>query len=103
MRIFANNKVVAKIDPVRPALAPLNTVVGPSTAPYRKPANLTRKASRNAIGVCLVTPDCSLTEQEVRDRANNAAAFAKDQGRNRIATYAGPNLEPGQLKIVAGG
>jgi diguanylate cyclase (GGDEF)-like protein len=54
-----------------------------------------------SIGACLVGPDCFLTNEEVRDRANRAAAYAKDQGRNRVATYKGDLFRPGDLYVAA--
>jgi diguanylate cyclase (GGDEF)-like protein len=54
-----------------------------------------------SIGVCFAEPDCPLTDRELRDRANQAKKFAKEQGKNCIATYPGPRLAPGELQIVA--
>jgi diguanylate cyclase (GGDEF)-like protein len=53
-----------------------------------------------SIGVCLAEPDCPLTDRELRDRANLAKKFAKDHGKNRIATYEGPRLLPDELRVV---
>ncbi|MDZ4796957.1 MAG: GGDEF domain-containing protein [Bryobacteraceae bacterium] len=50
-----------------------------------------------SIGMCVVESDCPLTDRELRDRANQAKQFAKEQGRNCIATYKGnPRLIPTQ-------
>ena len=48
----------------------------------------------------LAEPDCPLTDRELRDRANHAKKFAKDHGKNRIATYEGPRLVPEDLRVV---
>ena len=53
-----------------------------------------------SIGVCVVEPDCSLTDRELRDRASLAKQHAKDSGRNRIATYKGPRLIKPELEVV---
>ena len=42
-----------------------------------------------SIGMCVLGPDCFLTEREAEERANRAKNYAKQQGRNRIATYRG--------------
>jgi hypothetical protein len=47
-----------------------------------------------------VEADCSLTDRELRDRASLAKKFAKDQGRNCIATYKGPRLIQQELEVV---
>ena len=52
------------------------------------------------IGLCIVGSDCPLTDRELRDRANQAKKFAKDKGKNRIATYAGPRFVPQELQVV---
>jgi diguanylate cyclase (GGDEF)-like protein len=54
-----------------------------------------------SIGLCIVGPDCYLTDRELLGRANQAAKFAKDQGRNRIATYNGVRFLPGELEVVS--
>jgi diguanylate cyclase (GGDEF)-like protein len=53
-----------------------------------------------SVGVCCAEPDCPLTDRELRDRANQAKKFAKDHGKNRIATYEGPRLVPEELRVV---
>ena len=53
-----------------------------------------------SIGVCTVEPDCPLTDRELRERANQAKKFAKDQGKNCIATYDGPRFVPQELRVV---
>ncbi len=45
-----------------------------------------------SIGACLAGPDCPLTDRELRDRANDAKKFAKENGKNCIATYEGAQL-----------
>jgi diguanylate cyclase (GGDEF)-like protein len=53
-----------------------------------------------SIGLCVVEGDCPLTDRELRDRANRAKQFAKDQGRDRIATYAGQRFTDEELQVV---
>lgn len=53
-----------------------------------------------SIGVCLVEPDCPLTHRELRDRASQAKHFAKEKGKNCIATYEGPRFVREELRIV---
>jgi len=53
-----------------------------------------------SIGVCCAGPDCPLTDRELRDRANQAKKFAKDHGKNCIATYEGQRLMPDELRVV---
>ncbi|HYT89830.1 MAG TPA: GGDEF domain-containing protein, partial [Gemmataceae bacterium] len=53
-----------------------------------------------SIGLCIVEPDCPLTDRELRDCASQAKKFAKDHGRNCIATYKGPRLIQLELEVV---
>ncbi len=53
-----------------------------------------------SIGICLAEPDCPLTDRELLERANQAKKFAKDNGKNCIATFEGPLLVPGELRVV---
>jgi hypothetical protein len=48
----------------------------------------------------IVEPDCPLTDRELRDRASQAKKFAKDHGRNCIATYKGPRFLQQELEVV---
>jgi hypothetical protein len=54
-----------------------------------------------SIGLCIVEPDCPLTDRELRDRASEAKKFAKDHGRNCIATYQGTRFAQQDLKVVS--
>ena len=54
-----------------------------------------------SIGLCVADPDCPLTDRELRDKANQAEAFAKKAGRNCIATYRGTQFEPEELYVAA--
>jgi diguanylate cyclase (GGDEF)-like protein len=54
-----------------------------------------------SMGLCIVDPECPLTDRELRDRASQAKKFAKEQGKNRIATYEGPRFIEAELGIVA--
>jgi len=53
-----------------------------------------------SIGVCSAQPNCSLTDRELRDRANDAKKFATDKGKNCIAVKGGPGLVSQGLQIV---
>lgn len=53
-----------------------------------------------SIGVCIAEPDCPLTDRELRDRASLAKKFAKDQGKDRIATYSGSRFTPQELVVA---
>ncbi len=53
-----------------------------------------------SIGLCIVDPDCPLTDRELLDRANKAKEFAKNQGKNRIATYATVRMNEGELHLA---
>jgi GGDEF domain-containing protein len=53
-----------------------------------------------SIGLCIVEPDCPLTDRELRDRANQAEKFAKEGGRNCIATYKGSRFLQEELEVV---
>jgi GGDEF domain-containing protein len=53
-----------------------------------------------SIGVCMAGPDCPLTDRELRDRANLAKKFAKDHGKNCLATYEGARFVPEELRVV---
>ena len=57
-------------------------------------------AATVSVGACFAGPDCPLTDRELRDRANQAKKFAKDHGKNCIATYAGPRLIAAELRVV---
>ncbi|MCI0455485.1 MAG: GGDEF domain-containing protein [Gemmataceae bacterium] len=54
-----------------------------------------------SIGLCIVEPDCPLTDRELRDRASQAKQFAKDRGRNCVATYTGPRFSLSELGVVS--
>ena len=54
-----------------------------------------------SIGLCVADADCPLTDRELLDRANRAKQFAKQSGKNCIATYGGPRFIDRELKIVA--
>jgi diguanylate cyclase (GGDEF)-like protein len=53
-----------------------------------------------SIGLCVVDGACPLTDRELRDRASRAKQFAKDQGRDRIATYRGQRFTDEELQVV---
>lgn len=53
-----------------------------------------------SIGMCCLPPDCFLTDREAESRANAAKNFAKEHGKNRIASYRGSLFRPDDLFIV---
>lgn len=53
-----------------------------------------------SIGMCVVTPECFLTEREIEERANRAKNYAKSGGRNRIATYRGQIFQDDDLYVA---
>ena len=57
--------------------------------------------ARPHLGLCVADPDCALTDRELRERANRAEAFAKQAGRNCIATYRGGQLVDDELYVAA--
>jgi diguanylate cyclase (GGDEF)-like protein len=54
-----------------------------------------------SIGLCIVEPDCPLTDRELRDRASQAKQFAKKNGKNRIATVEEPHFVAKELEVVS--
>jgi len=54
-----------------------------------------------SIGLCVVEADCSLTDRELRDRASQAKQFAKEHGKNCIATFRGPRFTADELTVVS--
>ncbi len=54
-----------------------------------------------SIGLCIVEADCPLTDRELLARANQAKQFAKEHGRNCIATFKGPRFTPDELIVVS--
>jgi diguanylate cyclase (GGDEF)-like protein len=54
-----------------------------------------------SIGLCVAEADCPLTDRELRERANRAEAFAKQAGRNCIATYRTAQLADADLYVAA--
>jgi diguanylate cyclase (GGDEF)-like protein len=53
-----------------------------------------------SIGLCEIHADLPLTEREIEERANVAKNFAKDQGKDRVATYGNEQLLHGDLRIL---
>lgn len=54
-----------------------------------------------SIGLCIADANCSLTDRELLDRANRAKQFAKQSGKDCIATYDGPRFIDRELKVVS--
>jgi diguanylate cyclase (GGDEF)-like protein len=46
-----------------------------------------------SIGYCLVEPDCYLTNRDIEKKANDAKNFAKNNGKDCIATYKNKEFE----------
>ena len=55
-----------------------------------------------SVGLVCVGADCHLTNRELLGKASKAKAFAKSNGRNRIATYSTPFLGEAELRIAGG-
>ena len=53
-----------------------------------------------SIGLCIADAVCPLTDRELLDRANRAKQFAKQNGKNCIATYAGTRIIDSELHVV---
>jgi diguanylate cyclase (GGDEF)-like protein len=71
----------------------------------RKLANLAypdvKEKTTVSIGLCVVDSDCLLTDRELLGRANRAKQFAKEKGKNCIATYNGPRFIEEELELVS--
>jgi len=53
-----------------------------------------------SIGLCAADSDCPLTDRELLDRANRAKQFAKECGKNRIASYQGSRFIDQELDVA---
>lgn len=53
-----------------------------------------------SIGLCVADRDCFLTDEELLQKAEQAMDFAKKQGRDRIAGYAGKLFDANDLQIL---
>lgn len=53
-----------------------------------------------SIGLCVVDPDCPFTDRELLERANRAKQFAKQNGKDCIATYRGPRYIAQELAVI---
>ncbi|HTS74750.1 MAG TPA: GGDEF domain-containing protein [Bryobacteraceae bacterium] len=56
-----------------------------------------------SIGLIIAGADCFLTDQGVRDRANRAMLYAKNRGKNCIATFSGDSYRDEQPHILGAG
>jgi diguanylate cyclase (GGDEF)-like protein len=54
-----------------------------------------------SIGFCTAYPDCYLTNEELLQRSERAKNFAKEGGRNCMATYCGRFYDDSELKILS--
>src|SRR5436190_88388 len=53
-----------------------------------------------SIGICHVEPESPLTDAEMREKANVAKRFSKDNGKDCISTYAEGGYSDGDLHVV---
>lgn len=60
----------------------------------------TERRTTVSIGVVIVRPDCHLTGHEIEQVAAAAKKFAKDNGRNRVASYVGSLFREEDLHVV---
>jgi diguanylate cyclase (GGDEF)-like protein len=58
------------------------------------------KKTTVSIGVCFAEPDSPLTDRELLERANRAKKFAKEKGKNCIASYVGSRMLPEELRVL---
>jgi diguanylate cyclase (GGDEF)-like protein len=54
-----------------------------------------------SVGACVVHNACFLTDREAEERANRAKNYAKQHGKNCIATYEGELFRDEDIRIVA--
>jgi diguanylate cyclase (GGDEF)-like protein len=59
-----------------------------------------RKHTTVSIGLCVAHPYCPLTDRELLSRANKAKEFAKEHGKNCLATYEGVHFAEENLRVV---
>jgi hypothetical protein len=52
-----------------------------------------------STGFCVVDGDCHLTNREIRMKANDAAVFAKNSGKNCVATFKGTSFRTEDLFV----
>ena len=62
----------------------------------------TNRKTTISVGFVLLDPESYLTDREAEERANRAKRFAKDSGRNRVASYRGELFRDEDLYIIAG-
>ncbi|HEY7424714.1 MAG TPA: GGDEF domain-containing protein [Gemmataceae bacterium] len=60
----------------------------------------TDKTITLSIGLCVADRDCFLTDEELQQKAEQAMDFAKKQGRDRVAGYAGKLFDESELRIL---
>jgi diguanylate cyclase (GGDEF)-like protein len=63
----------------------------------------TDKGITLSIGLCVADRDCFLTDEELLQKAEQAMSFAKSEGRNRVAGYAGKLFDATELRILTSG
>jgi diguanylate cyclase (GGDEF)-like protein len=60
----------------------------------------TDKTITVSVGLCIADPDCFLTDGELLQKAEQAKNFAKKEGRDRIAGYAGQLFDENELRVL---
>jgi len=60
----------------------------------------TQRTITVSVGLCVADRDCHLTDEELVQKAERAMNFAKNQGRDRIATYAGKLFDEAELEVL---
>jgi hypothetical protein len=54
-----------------------------------------------SVGACVIDSACFLTDREAEERANRAKNYAKQHGKDCIATYVGELFRDEDVRIVA--
>jgi diguanylate cyclase (GGDEF)-like protein len=60
----------------------------------------TDKTITLSVGLCVADRDCFLTDEELLQKAEQAMNFAKNEGRDRVAGYAGTLFDESELRVL---
>jgi diguanylate cyclase (GGDEF)-like protein len=60
----------------------------------------TDKTITVSVGLCVADRDCFLTDRELLQKAQRAKDFAKKEGRDRVAGYAGTLFDESELRVL---
>jgi diguanylate cyclase (GGDEF)-like protein len=60
----------------------------------------TDKTITVSVGICVADRDCFLTDGELQQKAERAMDFAKREGRDRVAGYAGKLFDDSELRVL---